>query len=341
MAQHGKQWMRNGHFYAVLMFSSVLSTNSYSNQSKRTSPCENEPSKYHQYQEQHFHYPEVKSTQKWMYKMFHKEIPTPRLLTPNDPIFEYHELKKGLKQRQSDEKKLEVIQKEIRVCVQANDGPCIQEKMKNVYKILYGENVTIQQREDFLIRYGCTPYSQQILDRILAFDRPIMDIGAGNGQWSRALSDRAKELTNRNDIYDFVVAYDDMSSVPLNTEIYHKLTKPSHDFFFNVKKMDGVDAVKLVKNRGRILLMVYPPPGPFALHCIKAYSKHIENDLLVFVGEGIGGANANVEFFEYLRQVDENGYAWVVLEVIPVSQMKEAGNKGYEKVFILQKIKVQ
>ena len=312
-----------------------------------TTFCQNEKTsnplfrqQQHQHRQKQLDYPKVTSAQKLMNKLFNKTIPTPRLLTPDDPIFEYKELRKGLKQRQRDEKKLETIQKHIKICVQANDTPCVEKHMKQVYELLYGKDISMQTREDFLIRYGCTPYNQHILDRILTLDRPIMDIGAGNGQWARALSDRAKELTRRDDIFDFVVAYDDFTSVPLNTEIYHKLTKPAHDFFFDVKKMDGVDAVRLVKNRGRILLMVYPSPGPFAVNVLKAYSKHAENDLFVFVGEGIGGANGNHELFDYLRQIDENGYAWVILEMIPVPSIKEAGTKGFEKVFIFQKVKV-
>merc|ERR1712232_1361479 len=101
------------------------------------------------------------------------------------------------------------------------------------------------------------------------------DIGAGNGQWSRALSDRAKR--NASDkgtkiINDYVVAYDNGSAIPLNTEIYHKLTKPAQEHFYNVKEMDGVDAVRQIKNRGRILLLVYPSPGKMAYDVVKSYS---------------------------------------------------------------------
>jgi hypothetical protein len=360
-----KYWRKSSLFLinerasAVVLGMVLVGTlNTYSNNLKYTTSsssanltsCQNEESnqsfqRHSQNQQQQprqeIHYPKATSTQKFMHKVFNKPLPTPRLLTTDDPIFEYKELRKGLKQRQADEKKLERIQKDIKVCIQANDTPCVETKMKHVYEILYGKNISMQTREDFLIRYGCTPYNQHILDRILAFDRPIMDIGAGNGQWARALSDRAKKLTQREDIFDFVVAYDDYTSVPLNTEIYHKLTKPAHDFFFDVKKMDGVDAVRLVKNRGRILLMVYPSPGPFAVNVLKAYSKHAENDFFVFVGEGIGGANGNHELFDYLRQIDDNGNAWVILEIISVPSMKEAGTKGFEKVFIFQKVKAK
>jgi hypothetical protein len=207
--------------------------------------------------------------------------------------------------------------------------------MQNVNEVLYGKGTTMQDREEFLIKYGCTPYNDEILDKILSFDRPIMDIGAGNGQWARALSERAKK--NAADkgakiINDYVVAYDNGSAIPLNTEIYHKLTKPAQEHFYNVEKMDGVDAVRQIKNRGRILLLVYPSPGPMAYDVVKSYSEFKENDLVVFVGEGVdGGANGNADFLEFFKSKH-----WVLLQTIDVPSVR-GGGKGLEKVFIFKR----
>ncbi len=149
-----------------------------------------------------------------------------------------------------------------------------------------------------------------------------------------------KKLKTKNKIpTDYIVAYDDESAIPLNPEIYHKLTKSARDYFFQVQKLDGSTAVKQIKNRGKILLLVYPAPGNMALDIVKSYAQFPENNLLVFVGEGLGGANGNSDFFEYLKNVDEDGNSWVLLESLNVPQV-EGGGKGGEKVFIFQKVKL-
>lgn len=280
-------------------------------------------------------YKKLNTKDKILYNLFGKALPEPRILDGKDKVFDTYQVRKGLKDRRADEKKLETIQKQIMECVQANDRKCIESQMQNVNEVLYGKGTTMQDREEFLIKYGCTPYSDEILDKILSFDRPIMDIGAGNGQWARALSERAKK--NAADkgakmINDYVVAYDNGSAIPLNTEIYHKLTKPAQEHFYNVEKMDGVDAVRQIKNRGRILLLVYPSPGPMAYDVVKSYSEFKENDLVVFVGEGVdGGANGNADFLEFFKSKH-----WVLLQTMDVPSVK-GGGKGLEKVFIFKK----
>eukprot|EP00979_Chaetoceros_neogracilis_P003337 scaffold583_cov279-Chaetoceros_neogracile.AAC.26 len=283
--------------------------------------------------------------QKVMHKIFGKQLPTPRLLSPSDPLFQTSQMKRGVQQRKADEKKLEAIQTNIIACVQSNDRKCIENNMQRVNEVLYGKGVNMQAREEFLVKYGCTPYDGHILDRILSFDRPIMDIGAGNGQWSRALSDRIKEMAPKGKgkkiiTSDYVVAYDDGSAIPLNSEIYHKLTKPARDYFYNVQKMDGISAVKQLKNRGKLLLLVYPPPGEMAIDLVKSYSEFPENDLIVFVGEGVGGANGSISLFEYLKNVDKDGNAWVLLESMEVPAV-QGGGKGFEKVFIFRKVQMK
>ena len=164
-----------------------------------------------------------------------------------------------------------------------------------------------------------------------------MEIGAGNGQWARALTDRYKEElpnTSNNKAFEYVLAYDDMSELPLSPEIYHEHTQPAHDYFYSrVQKCDSVQAV-LSKwpCRGRILLLVYPPPGSMAIETVKTFAElGPENDTVVFVGEGRGGANANNELFDYFESGD-----WAILQVLPVKP--QPGGKGYEKLYILQRI---
>lgn len=293
--------------------------------------------------QQEYDYKQIKTSQKVMHKIFGKDLPTPRLLSPSDPLFQTSQMKRGVQQRKADEKRLEAIQKDIITCVQANDRKCIETNMQRVNEVLYGKGVTMQAREEFLVKYGCTPYNLHILDKILSFDRPIMDIGAGNGQWSRALSDRMKERAAKSQkviASDYVVAYDDGSAIPLNSEIYHKLTQPARDYFYNVQKMEGVSAVKQLKNRGKILLLVYPPPGEMAIDLVKSYAEFPENDLIVFVGEGVGGANGSINLFDYLKNIDKDGTAWVLLESMSVPEV-EGGGKGFEKVFVFQKVQMK
>jgi hypothetical protein len=115
--------------------------------------------------------------QKIFHQIFRKDLPTPRLMTPSDPIFQSSQMKRCVKERKADEKRLARIQKDIITCAQAKDRQCIEANMQKVNEVLYGKGVTMQAREEFLMKYGCTPYDDKILDRILSFKRPIMDIG--------------------------------------------------------------------------------------------------------------------------------------------------------------------
>jgi hypothetical protein len=170
----------------------------------------------------------------------------------------------------------------------------------------------------------------------LGQSRGFVEIGAGNGQWARALTEHYKNESPaiNNKAFEYVLAYDDMSELPLSPEIYHEHTQPAHDYFYSrVQKCDSVQAV-LSKwpCRGRVLLLVYPPPGPMAIETVNLYAElGDENDTVVFVGEGRGGANANDELFDYFESGD-----WAILQVLPVKP--QPGGKGYEKLYILERI---
>lgn len=109
-------------------------------------------------------------TQSIMYKLSilnDQTLPTPRLLSANDPIFTYHKMKRGLKQRERDETKLRGMQSEIASIMQKqqrrqkNNGGNynMQEEnmnamtgiMEKISEIAYGKGITPQMREDFLI----------------------------------------------------------------------------------------------------------------------------------------------------------------------------------------------
>jgi hypothetical protein len=345
-------------------------------------------------------YKPLTKTQSILYKLRllnDKSLTTPRLLSPNDPIFEYRALKNGLKLRTKDELKLRELQIEISALVQKQqqeqkqqnmiDGTnsttnntdneekrkIMKDMMERISEVVNGKGITPQMREDFLIKYGCTAYTTPILDTIIQYsaEHGIIEIGAGNGQWAKALSTHHAKLlqsstssSSSNSIHippsplqQFIVAYDDMSQTPLNTQIYHKYTQPSQNYFFqSIQNMKGQDAVGLLKNRGRVLLLVFPPPNDMALEVVKQYTKFDGNDTIIYVGEGVGGANANQAFFDYFlnqnqddsKSVNDNDgddgsssnkFKWVVLETKEVEDVF-GGGKGFEMMFVLKRVKV-
>lgn len=271
-----------------------------------------------------------------------KSLPLPRRLVPNDPIFSDSDLKRGLRQRKRDEKALRGLQSEVlRVVAAGSDPEAMRAIHHKVCEIAFGEGVTPQIREDFIVKYGCTGWTDQILDMLVdvADSRGFVEIGAGHGQWARALTarhERNGHKVDRKNVFDFVLAFDDMSELPLSPDIYHERTQHYHDYFYSrVKKCDDIHTtLRQWSCRGRVLLLVYPPPGSMAGETVKAYANlGPENDTVVYVGEGRGGANADNALFDYL----ENGN-WAILRVLPVQS--PPGGKGYEKLYVFQRVQV-
>ena len=280
----------------------------------------------------------------------------PRLLTPNDPVFDYPEFKRGLRQRKKDEICLnELLSSEELKHARATQN---QEKLHSIldqmHTILYGKDVTPQLREEFLIQNGCTGYSSSILEYLveLGKNRGFIEIGAGNGQWAQALTDchdgycernSKLSLVNASKTFEFVQAWDNMEALPLSPEIYHPKTIPAHRYFYpNVKKCEShTDVVQGYASRGRILLLVFPPPSPMAIETVKAFvHTHKENDTVVYVGEGKGGANCSNEFFDYFLgkgDFSDSQEKWILLKVMAVKPCP--GGKGYEKMFVFQRVR--
>ena len=80
-----------------------------------------------------------------------------------------------------------------------------------------------------------------------------------------------------------------------------------------------------------------------ALEVVKQYTKFVGNDIVIYVGEGVGGANANDEFFDFFlnhqsKEEDEIKDKWVLLESIDVEDVL-GGGKGFEKLFTLKRIR--
>ena len=279
----------------------------------------------------------------------HSSLQAPRLLTPNDPLFNYPEFKRGLRKRKQDEILINKLlsSEELKEARATQNQEQLHSILDQMHKLLYGEGVTPQIREDFLVQNGCTGYSPEILEYLveLGKGRGFVEIGAGNGQWARALTDchigycerNAQQVSRKTQTWEFVIAYDNMEALPLRREIYHPGTKPAHRYFYsNVKQCDlHTDVVQGYASRGRILLLVFPPPTPMALETIEAYvGAHKENDTIVYVGEGKGGANGNDELFDYL--LGKTDSKWVLLKVMNVRACP--GGKGYEKMFVFQRV---
>lgn len=257
-------------------------------------------------------------------------LPLPRVIASNDPDLT---LSSGNRQRRAgDEKTLRQLQTDS-----STNNKDIPRTVQQLYAILYGKHMTPRDRQEFLERYGCTGWTEEALNAIVtvANDRGIVEMGAGHGQWARALTERYHITPNNNKDaskqFDFVLAFDDMSGLPLNPQLYHSRTKPYHDYFFdNVQKCDNIRTVlQQWQCRGRVLLLVFPPSGTMAEEAIRAYGELEGNDTVVYVGEGRGGANANDGFFDYIESGE-----WVLLQILPV---KPFGDKGYEKLYVLQK----
>jgi hypothetical protein len=280
------------------------------------------------------------------------KLPTPRLLQPGDPSL--HLSTSALRQRQRDERKMRQLLETAKQQQQQqqqrlnNHDEIVTKLSKDVFELLYGKGVTPQQREDFLIRYGCTGWTSQVVETVIEVCqcRGLVEIGAGHGQWSRILNDtynkEESSSSSRRKQFDFVVAYDDQSNLPLNTHVYNQYTKPHHDYFGTVRKIVGTSDEDKQRNlqtilrswqcRGRALLLVYPPPGPMAANALKTYlDGGKENDLVVYVGEGRDGANGDDEFFDLLTKDGE----WILVKEMDV--LRPPGNKGYEKLFVLQR----
>eukprot|EP00978_Attheya_sp_CCMP212_P018843 scaffold52073_cov51-Attheya_sp.AAC.5 len=269
----------------------------------------------------------------------------PRLLTPKDPVFTI--LRRQLRQRQRDEIALRALGTEAMAARDSRDPERIRRVFETMTQLAYGKGVTPQMREDFLMRHGCAAWTDDLLDVLVDLGMQhggFCEMGAGNGQWARALHDHYQTIVNNENPqnkknqniisskFEFVMAHDDMSELPLSPKVYHQHTQPAHSYFYSrVRKCDNhVQTVQKWESRGRALLLVYPSPGPMAMETLEAYAQYATRPVLVYVGEGRGGANANDAFFDYLL---EGG--WTLVKTMSVTP--SPGNKGFEKVFILER----
>ena len=144
-------------------------------------------------------------------------------------------------------------------------------------RVSYGSaQASPEDRDKYVRAYGCVAWTEAALDTVASMG-PLVEVGAGAGQWACALRTHDAD----------VIAYDDGSDVPLPAPAKANPV---------ILGVDGAAAA--AKHADRALLMVAPPPGPQPTAWLSAY----RGSKLAYVGEGRGGANADHSFFASLER---------------------------------------
>ena len=271
----------------------------------------------------------------------------PRPLMPKDVAFDWPELREGLKKRKETEMKLMSLQSEVRALAFSNqsrdDRNKAAEKLADkIASIAYGAGITANMRQEYLLKYGCTAWTDELMKILLDLGkgRGFVEVGCGNGQWARQLVDlNAKQASSRNDVHEFVIAYDDYTSLPLHPNLIESnqelRRKSSESFYSDVKRGNHLKAFEKenFSSRGRILLLVYPDPSSMAKDTLESYvNQDPLNDTVVYIGEGRNGANADEEFFNTL-EFQDGQKRWVLERIIKLNPF---GN-GYERAFVFRR----
>lgn len=163
------------------------------------------------------------------------------------------------------------------------------------------------ERQRYLQSYGCAAWTDDALD-LCARHSPLVEIGAGAGQWERALSrvrvptdggargeagrrdaagggaavghgrgtspDSTRAAPVRCDApmpHVDVIAFDDGSDVPIAVRAHA----------IGHVRRGGPEVLRTAEAAGRTLLLVYPPHGGMACACLERY----KGDTLLYVGE--------------------------------------------------------
>lgn len=225
--------------------------------------------------------------------------------------FVYPALTAGIAQRQRAERELRAYSDQVKVMFHRVRMSCKSEAeyrmemarlkakvMARHTEITFGAGVNPHAREAYLNQYGCSRWTKQVLDGVHALRRPVVEIGAGAGQWQRALAAHGVDI----------VSYDNVPS--------HRSSLPGHS---GKVLLGGVE--KIAAHPDRVLLLCYPDPSGMAQQCLDAY----KGDTLLYVGEGRGGVNANAAFFDTLERDWE---CQIVEEMDPFPQC-------FERFFVL------
>lgn len=175
----------------------------------------------------------------------------------------------------------------------------------DTHRIIFGATDPPDARRQYEAKYGNCRYTPEAISAVAALS-PVVEIEAGRGHWQRALTSAGAT----------VVSFDKWAGAfgPL----------PPH--LAPVSKVLPGDENAIRMHRDKTLLLVYPQPGDTALRCLQEY----KGGVMVYVGEGRGGANADDEFFDGL---DAEWEVTTVLELDPFQQC-------FEKLFVLHRKKL-
>ena len=185
-----------------------------------------------------------------------------------------------------------------------------------------------QARRAFLDAHGCVGWTDEAL-RLAASVGPLLEVGAGRGHWQRALESQ---------LGVDVTSYDDFSDVPGVMDAAIAAGGPSPGgkrtgggaggggLVGRVRRGGAVQAVRRHRGEGRSLLLVYPGPGRMAAEALDTYVA-TGGEVLVYVGEGRGGANADADFFDALAA------EWSVVGHAPVVPFRG----GLERMVVLRR----
>eukprot|EP00873_Tetraselmis_striata_P005033 jgi/Tetstr1/425297/TSEL_015748.t1 len=238
---------------------------------------------------------------------------------PAPSPFVYPELEGGIQRRIASQQRLMEYMQEKRRDVQAAQakfermgGPGnpqarqwmakqmarLQEEVNQETQfILYGVRER-GARDRYMARFGCAAWTDEAMEAIARFS-PLIEIGAGKGQWEAELSRRGVD----------VVAFDNGVALP-TPEL------PP------VGRVAEGDHTQLAHHPRRTLLLVYPE-GDMAMQCLQEY----RGEVLLYVGEGRGGVTASAPFFDALEA------GWRAEAVIPLAPFRE----NYERLYVMRR----
>jgi hypothetical protein len=164
--------------------------------------------------------------------------------------------------------------------------------------------------------FGYSAPTKEAIQKIKQFvgDDQVLEVGAGKGLWAKLMQDAGIKVTPTDIAAGKTHGTDEPSIVSTENEHYteetrqilrdeHKDLGPefSYDFdpntYTDVYKTPGEDAVAQFGDHA-VLMLNYPPyDNPMAANVLKLF----QGNKVIYIGEGMGGATADDEFHEILR----------------------------------------
>jgi hypothetical protein len=151
----------------------------------------------------------------------------------------------------------------------------------NTYLELYYDNPDdILARQDLVKEYSWAVPNEVAIKTLLKYS-PIVEMGAGTGYWAYLLRAAGGD----------VVAYDRVVDGAFNINVWH----PSGKMFTEITKGEPQD---LARHNDRSLFLCWPPyESSMASDCLESW----KGNTLIYVGEKVGMATANDDFFKILN----------------------------------------